>query len=97
MKSILAHQEEARIVFSRSLSDTMFYRKIIPHKALKISYEFQYGDAQDAQVFSVSALNLRDAIGLFNRSHPNTDIHEILVMGRHGRWVPVSPDVLEVA
>ena len=72
----------------------MFYRKIIPYKALKISYEFQHGDAQ---VFSISALNLRDAIGIFKRSHPNTDIHEILLMGRHGRWVPVSPDVLEVA
>ena len=72
----------------------MTCKKSIPHKTLKKSYEIQYGDAQ---VFSVSAWHLKNAIGIFKRSHPNADIYEILLMGRHGRWVPVSPDALEVA
>ena len=75
----------------------MICKKSTPRKTLKRSYEIQYGDAQDAQVFSVSAWHPNNAIGIFKRSHPNAGIHEILLMGRHGQWVTVSPDVLEVA
>ena len=72
----------------------MTFRKSVPHKTSEILYEIHHGDAQ---VFSIRAWHPRGARWKFQRSHPDTDIHEILVMGRHGRWVPVSPDALEVA
>ena len=82
--------DDLRPVLSRSGFDTIC-KKSTPHSALKILYQFHHGDAQ---TFETHAATLRGAIGKFTELHPKAAIYEILLTGRHGRWVPVSPDVL---
>ena len=69
-------------------------RSSTPRKALKILYEFH---SDEAQAFSCRASTLRDAIALFRQRHKDSTIHQVLLMGRRGQWVPVRPCDLEVA
>ncbi len=72
----------------------MNHRKTPFRRPPKILYQFHHSDFE---VFEVRAMTLKEAVDRFKQQHGNVAVHEILLVGRRGQWVPVSPDILRGA